>query len=250
MSYTPGSVAWKLAFQLSPIILVNGFVSGFPYRMLPIIALTEALNFPLGLLSGGGDINLDRFFANYQPLPGSSLIEQDVGEYPFANQNIAANATITRPRNISMLMVCPAQNRFGYYERLAIMMAFKEALDQHNASGGTYIVATPSHIYTNCLMLRMVDASLGNTKQPQNAWQLDFRRPLITIEEAEQAQNGLFSILASGTPIPGNPATVSWSGLGTGASIPTPGIPSLVPSALSSVAANTPGASAFPVPPL
>lgn len=248
MSYTPGSAAWKLAFQLSPIILTNGIVSSFPGKMLPIVALTEAVNFPLGLLSGGDNVSLDRFFANYQPLPGSSLIEQEVGEYPFANQAVAANAVITKPRTVSMLMICPAQNRFGYYEKLAIIMALKEVFDNHNSSGGTYIVATPSYIYTNCLMLRMVDASLGNTKQPQNAWQLDFRRPLITIEEAQQAQNGLFSLISSGVPIPGNPATVAWSGLGTGASIPgsiaTPGI---IPGSVTSLSANTAAGSSFAI---
>lgn len=240
MSYTPGLVAWKLAFQLSPIVLVNGWAANFPYGMLPIIAITEAANFPLGLLSGG-NVNLDRFFANYQPLPGSSLIEQDVGEYPFANQAVAANAVITRPRTVSMVMVCPAQNRFGYWERLAIITALKEVFDRHNSSGGTYIVATPSYIYTNCLMLRMVDTSVGSTKQPQNAWQIDFRRPLITIEEASAAQSGLINLISSATPIPGNPANVGWSsaGIGNASSVLTPGI---VPAAIPSIAANTPGA--------
>lgn len=245
MSYTPGLAAWKLAFQLSPIILTNGIVADFPGAMLPIIAITEAANFPLGLLSGG-NVNLDRFFANFQPLPGSSLIEQDVGEYPFANQAVAANAVITRPKSISMVMVCPAQNQFGYWERLAIITALKYVLDKHNASGGTYIIATPSYIYTNCLMIRMVDTSVGSTKQPQNAWQLDFRRPLITIEEADAAQNGLMALLSSGTPIPGNPANIGWSGIATGASIPgSVAAPGLLPSALTSAAANTAPASGF-----
>jgi hypothetical protein len=245
MSYTAGSAAWKLAFQLSPIVLVNGWSANFPVPVIPIIALTEAANFTLGMLSGG-DVNLDRFFANYQPLPGSSLIEQDVGEYPFANQAVAANAVITRPRTISMLMICPAQNRFGYWERLAIITALKEVFDRHNSSGGTYIVATPSYIYTNCLMTRMVDASLGNTKQPQSAWQIDFRRPLVTIEEAEQAQNGLFSILSSGAAIPGNPSSINWSGLATGVGIPASvASSSLIPGALSSAAANTTAAAAL-----
>lgn len=243
MSYTPGLAAWKLAFQLSPIILVNGIVANFPYNMLPIIAITEAANFPLGLLSGG-NVNLDRFFANYQPLPGSSLIEQDIGEYPFANQAVAANSVITKPKSVSMIMVCPAQNQFGYWERLAIITALKTIFDSHNASGGTYIVATPSYIYTNCLMLRMVDASVGNTKQPQNAWQIDFRRPLITIEEAEAAQSGLMSLISSATPIPGNPTNIGWSGLAAGnaGSVLTPGI---VPGALGAIGVNIPGASAL-----
>ena len=59
-TYTPGLAAWKLAFQLSPIVLTNGIVADFPASMLPIIALTEMINFPLGLLTGGANISLDR----------------------------------------------------------------------------------------------------------------------------------------------------------------------------------------------
>lgn len=245
MSYTPGLAAWKLAFQLSPIILTNGLVNFMPGRMLPIIAITEAINFPLGLLNGGNAIDLDRFFANYMPLPGASLVDQEVGMYPFANQAVAANATITQPLVVSMLMVCPAQNPFGYFEKLAIMEALVAVLKEHNSRGGTYIVATPSYVYTNCIMRSMRDASLGQTKQPQNAWQLDFIRPLLTLEEAEQAQNGLFSLISSGAQVPGNPATVGFSGLTTGASVPgsITGV-SVIPSSASALAAQGAAGSA------
>ena len=32
------------------------------------------------------------FFANYQPLPGATLIDVDVATYPFANNAVAANS--------------------------------------------------------------------------------------------------------------------------------------------------------------
>lgn len=215
--YTAGMAAWKIAFQASPIILTNGLVDSFPGRMLPIIAITEALNLPLGLASGASGIGLDRFFANFQPIAGGTLIDQSIGKYPFANQTVAANAVIANPLQVSMLMICPVQNNFGYWERLAVIMALRAALAEHNGRGGTYIVATPSYIYTNCVMTGMRDASLALTKQPQNAWQLDFERPLITLEEAQQAQGGLMATLTAALPIPGLPA---WSGAGAAASIP------------------------------
>src|SRR5579859_6827529 len=98
---TPGLAAYKLSFQLSPIIFVGGIAQNIPFQMLPIIAITEALNFTIGLLSGGDPIDLDNFFANYQPMPGSTLIDNQYGQYPFANQSVAANALITNPLRIS-----------------------------------------------------------------------------------------------------------------------------------------------------
>ena len=77
--------------------------------MLPIISITEALNFTVGILSGGENIELDDFFANYQPIPGGTLIDQDIGEYPFANQSVAANAVIAKPLKIPMMMICPVR---------------------------------------------------------------------------------------------------------------------------------------------
>lgn len=211
MSYSVGLAAWKLSFQLSPIILTNGIATNIPGGMLPIIAITEAVNFPLGLLTGGENIELDDFFANFQPLAGATLVDQQIGEYPFANQAVAANAVITQPLVISMQMIVPVRNPLGYEAKLATMMALKYVLDQHNSTGGTYIVATPSYIYTDCVMRRMSDASTGLTRQPQNIWQLDFEKPLLTLEQAQQAQNNLMSKITSGTPVNGQP---TWSGLG------------------------------------
>src|SRR5262245_23416693 len=113
MSASAGLIAWSLAFQKSPIILIDGWAA-FLGGYLPLIAITEAINFPLGVLSGGNDIGLDNFFANFRPLPGASIARQVVGHYPFANQAIAANATIQQPLVVSMEMTVISNTRFGY----------------------------------------------------------------------------------------------------------------------------------------
>src|SRR4051812_48610252 len=115
MSVSPGLVAWKTAFELSPIVLVNGLVEGFPGGILPIVAITEAVNFPLSLLAGSQNSDLDGFFAHFRPLPGGTLIDQELGRYPFANQAVAANAVIAQPLTISMEMVVPAKGTLGYF---------------------------------------------------------------------------------------------------------------------------------------
>lgn len=219
MSINPGLAAFKLSFQLSPLILTGGIASGIPGGMLPLIAITEAANFVDGLISGAGDdLNLDGFFANFAPLPGTTLIDQQVGEYPFANQAVAANAVIVQPLSISLRMICPARNELGYAVKLATMSALQATLAQHNSSGGTYTIATPSYFFTNCIMLRMTDTSDARSHQPQNTWQLDFRRPLLTLQEAQQAQNGLMSMITNGSQIGGQP---SWSGFGATVGNPT-----------------------------
>lgn len=236
MGISPGLAAFKLSFTVSPLILVGGVASAIPGGMLPVISITQSADFDLGILSGGDNVDLDDFFAVYEPLPGSTLIDQMLGEYPFANQAVAANAVITQPLVISLLMICPVRDEGGYPEKLAIMTSLQATLAQHNGSGGTYIVATPSFYWDNLVMLRMTDASIAESKQTQNAWRLDFRRPLLTLAQAQQAQNALMSQLSSGTQINGQP---SWSGaqptIGNPGSLATP---SVVPAASGTAGSN------------
>lgn len=206
---TPGLAAFKLGFQLSPIILTGGLAQNVVGFALPIISITEAANFADGLLAGGENIELDDFFANYQPIPGTSLIEQQAATYPAANQAIAANAVISQPLTVSMLMTCPARNRIAYGVKLATMSALRAALAQHNALGGTYTVVTPSQIYFDCLMTGMRQVDNGGSGQVQFAWQIDFIQPLLTISAVQNALNGLMSKIDAGLPINGQPA---WSG--------------------------------------
>ncbi len=215
-----GLAAYKMTFNLSPIIFTGGIAGLIPGGMLPIIAITEALNFPIGLLGAGSDdLDLDDFFAYFQPLAGGTFIDQQIGQYPFANQTVAANAVISQPLGISLEMICPVRQAGGYATKLATMIALQTALSQHNASGGTYTIATPSRFYENCVMLRMTDTSGGQSKQLQERWRLDFTQPLLTLQQAAQAQNSLMGKITAGVPIGGDP--LPWSGL-----TPTVGVPS------------------------
>lgn len=229
------SSAYKLGFQISPIILTGGVAANIPGGMLPIVSITEAANFVTGLLSGGTEASLDNFFAQFQPAPGMTLVENAIGHYPFANQAVAANAIIAQPLRLSMLMICPVQTEGGYIAKLATMSALKAVLAQHNAAGGLYTIATLSGIVPNGILLSLKDVSGGDTKQVQHTWQWDFEFPLVTQQQANDAQNTLMSKLTNGLPTDG-----SLSGTGTTVGVPPSGAaPSLIPASQS-----LPGASA------
>lgn len=203
MSLSPGVAAFKLSFQVSPIILSGGLAQYIPGGLLPIISLTEALNFTLGLLGGGEDVSLDNFFATFQVLPGGALIQQAVATYPFANQSVAANAVIAEPLHLSVLMYCPVREAGGYAAKLATMTALQAALAQHNNLGGTYTIATPSFFYTNCLLTGLVDVSGGESKQVQTRYRWDFLQPLLTLSQAQAAQNAMMSRITDQVPSTG-----------------------------------------------
>ena len=231
-----GIAAYKLAFQLSPIVLVGG-IAQLVGGMLPIISITESVHFATGLLSGTDNLELDNFFAHFEPAQGSTLVDNQIGTYPFANQAVAGNAIIRQPLQLSMIMKCPPRDAFGVASKLATMMALKAALDQHHMLGGTYTVVTPSYFYTNGIMVGMRDVSSGESKNPQSAWQLDFQFPLLTLEQVQSVQNSLMSRLTSGSYINGTPA---WSGLPTTITSPDSLVSSnLIPAASGLPAANT-----------
>lgn len=198
-----GLAEFRLSTQLSPIILNNGIAANIPGQMLPIIAITQAIDFTAGLLGLGDNIDLDNFFANFQVIPGGTIIEQQIGHYPFANQGVAANAVIAQPLRVSLLMICPARGEAGYAIKLATMLALQYALQQHNATGGTYTIITPSAFYADCVMTSLSDASNGESKQLQNAWRWDFEKPLLTQSQADVAQQALnqkMSSISNGLP--------------------------------------------------
>lgn len=220
---TPGLAAFRLSFQLSPIILTGGITSAVPGGMLPIISLTEALNFTTGLLSGGDNVDLDSFFANFQPLPGSTLIDQQIGKYSFANQQVAANAVIAEPLVISLRMIIPVRGEGAYAAKLATMLALRATLAQHNSMGGTYTVATPAGFYDNLVMRGLRDVSDPSSKQAQNAYQWDFEQPLLTQAQAAQAQNSAMSKISNGLPTDGSLSGINQT-VGFPSSLATPSI--------------------------
>lgn len=216
MGQPAAAVAYDLAFAVSPIILVGGIASNTLGGMLPIIALGgQALSAFQGALSGG--INTDAFFARYVPVPGSTLINQAIATYPFANQSVAANATIQNPLNISLRMIAPVKDTAGYLTKTAIWISLQNSLVAHNASGGTYTIATPWYIYTGCLLQAITDTTGGDTKQQQIQAQWDFVQPLTTQMQATSAYNSLMSKLSGGAQVtPSTTAGTSiWSNAAT-----------------------------------
>jgi len=209
---TLGREVFRLAYEISPILLVNGIASLIPGQILPIVALTQAASFAEGLLSGSASLNLDNFLFHWKPLPGTTLIQNQVGSYPFANQATASNAIIAQPLTISMLAVCPVNQDGGYTAKLATFSALQATLEAHNSSGGTYSIATPSQIFAGCLLTSIRDVSSGESKQVQTAWQFDFVQPLISVSSATQVYNSLMNKIGGGLPVSGQP---SWSGIGS-----------------------------------
>lgn len=220
---------WRLQYEISPIILTGGAASQQVGGSMPIVSILEGNNFPA---------SLDDFFAHFASIPGSTIIQNAVGTYPFANQTTAANAIITQPLAISMLMTCPSKTSIS--RRLSIISTLQQMLTKHINAGGTFMVATPSFVYTDCLMTGMRDASGGETHQPQFRWQLDFMKPLITLAEAAQAQNSLMSKISNGTQVPANAdKEITTSGPQNAVAAPASGqAPSAIP------ATTGPGAAA------
>lgn len=203
-----GRSIFEIGYELSPIILTNGIAQGFPGGMMPIVLLTQAANFVTSLVNGNSPFDSNTYFGHFRPLAGTGLINNELGKYPFANQTVAANAIITQPLTISMLMVSPVNQAGGYISKLVTFTALKTALDKHTQQGGTFTVATPSYIFTNCVLLRLTDVSSESSKQAQNAWRFDFERPLLALDEAQQVLGSLMSKISGGLPQVGTPG---WS---------------------------------------
>lgn len=152
------------------------------------------------------------------PMSGATLVDNDVGEYPFANQATAANALITKPLVISYRLIVPANAAGGGYAgKQAMMTSFQQSLQQHNQQGGLYACATPAYFWDACVMLSMRDVSPPvsfEEKQPQVEWELDFRQPLVTQQQAQQAANTLMGKIQSATQVtPGADGSIDTSGL-------------------------------------
>lgn len=231
---------FTMAYQKSPVIFVNGIAANLPGGLLPIISVTQAADYK-GVLSGASQLKLTDLLFDFYPMSGAKLNSYQLGEYPFANQSVAANAIIKQPNMISLLMVASVRDAGGYDEKAAVFSALTAAIDQHASLGGTYTVATPSYLYTNCVLLDFQDGSAGDPQRPQDRWRWDFRQPLLTLDQAQQAQNSLMSRLSSGAKVaPDGDGEVSYSGSAPAVGNPASGQgPSTVPAATP-----LPGASA------
>jgi len=186
-----GQSAFQVAYEYSPILLTDGILGSlFP---VPITAITEALDVP-------GIYNKE-VFAHFKPLPGSTLADWGIAEYPFANMTVAANAVVQNPLKISMLMVCPAQTDGGYILKQAQLTLLQTVIQNHIQAAGTFTVITPAYTYTNCLLTSLRDVTNPSDKQVQFMYQWDFVQPLITTSGAASVLGNLMQKITSGVPV-------------------------------------------------
>lgn len=215
---------FKLSFQVSPIWLTGGLVAGPIDTMLPIIAITDydlyqqALSFQQNQNVQVAPTSLDEAYGAFTVLPGGNLVNQTPATYPFANQVVAANATIFEPLAVSLIWDTPMR-KAGWSTRYSKMTNLQSILTQHNNLGGLYTVVTPAFIYQNMILNSLTDASRGTNPIPQNAWRWDFSKPMIRLSDLANAQSALMSKLTNGT-ITGGQWSGSLAGVGLAPALP------------------------------
>lgn len=192
MTTSLGQTLFETAYQVAPIWLQGG------------IAQAIGGYAPLNAILPG--LNNNQFIANYKPLAGSTLSKWQIAEYPFANFATAANAVVQQPLDISMMMICPAQNEGGYIIKQAIFTALQALIQNHVSSGGTFIVITPAYTYLNCLLTTLRDISSPSDKQVQFIYQWDFTQPLITASASQNLLGTLMNNISNGLQ-----TTASWT---------------------------------------
>ena len=192
MSTSLEQTVFEAAYQIAPIWLQGGVAQAIG-GYAPINLVLPSLN------------SL-QFVAEYKPLAGSTLAKWQIAEYPFANFATAANAVVQQPLNISMMMICPAQNNGGYVTKIAIFTALQALIQSHISSGGTFVVLTPSYIYNNFLLTSIKDISPPSDKQVQFLYQWDFTQPLITASASQNLLGNVMSKVSQGLQ-----TTASWT---------------------------------------
>lgn len=201
--------AYDFFYQVSPIILSRGLFANTPYGYASIADLTGAINLIQGAVTNQA-ISLNDYPVRFLIAPGAHLVSNAVATYPFANQYVAANATVFEPLPVSFVMIAPVKDIAGYLTKQALFQSLKNTFNSHILAGGTFDLLTPAANYYDCLMLSMSDITGGDTKQQQVIWQLDFMQPLITQQQAQTAIGSLLSKISGGNQI----TSPSWSAQG------------------------------------
>ena len=190
-------LTYQLAFEYSPILLQGGNYKNTPGGYYPIIGLYGQLAaFGQGALTNG--FSTANFFARYYPLPGGTTVNFKYSEYPYANQQIAANSAVKQALEISLLMIAPVNAKAGYLTKTLLMQSFITSLQNHVLAGGYFTILTPGYIYENCLLKGKTDVTPENDKQKQIMYQLDFYCPIITEGQTETTPNKVIKFLSSG----------------------------------------------------
>jgi hypothetical protein len=209
---------YKLAYQITPMWLTGGTLEdAVPGGMLPFAVLTDPdlYRAAVGSLVNPSDQsaarNLDHAFGTFTIMPQGTAIRQTVAEYPFANQHVAANATIFQPLQVSLLWDTPMKTPDAWTKKFTTMTNLVARLTYHCNNGGTYAVVTPSFIYTDLILTNMADIARAASPLPQNAWRFDFEKPMIRISDLIAAQSALMAKLTKGLQTDG-----SWTGTQVG----------------------------------
>ncbi|EBX9237472.1 Uncharacterised protein [Salmonella enterica] len=190
---------YKLGFEISPVILCDGVAQSIPGGMLPIVALTQSASYVSGLMGGAIELtDLDKYFCHWRAAPGGTMVDYDIGRYPFANQAVAANALLSQPLRIPMLMDAPVNENTGAMTKLVTLSSLQAVLQAHASLGGTFIVATPGIIYSNCILRTVRDVTGSSDALPQRQWLWDFEQPLLSESGAEQAINSYLGKIDNG----------------------------------------------------
>lgn len=224
---------FALKYEISPIILNEGLATQLANAgagaSMSILALTEGSS-TASFANSQNNYDLSQYFAHFKVLPGGTLQEWQIAEYPFASLQMAANAQIQMPLHVSLMMLCPAQSwntkqkyNLGFTNKTAKFASIKTQLDAHMALGGTFTVVTPAYTYINALLVKLTDVTSSSDKQVQAAWQWDFVQPLVTQQAALQSFNAQYGKLAGQTPVSNPPETAAVSNVvGTNANNPVP----------------------------
>jgi hypothetical protein len=193
--------AFTLAFETTPILLVDGLASDIPGGVLPIAVFLEGVGIVDGLLN---QRQLGRpFSAHFSPAAGSTLISQDASLYSFFGLASAANSVVSKPNKLTMHLTMPANTSgAGYLGKPITFTALKMGLDKHTELGGTYTVLTPAYIYTGCLLQSLVDISgfSDQNKQVQHSWAFEFLQPLLKTDQLQMTLNAAMKRMSQQLP--------------------------------------------------
>lgn len=210
-----GRTIGELAYVSTPILLTGGVAENLG-GTVPIILYTEAVALVNGLIAGGigGSFNmpdLDNLWCHWCPVPNATLIANEIGSYPFANQTVAANAVISQPVTLTMEMICPARGPGAMATKLVTIQSLQAILNKHSTMGGTFTIMTPGQIYTNMLLTGFEDVSPHPEDFPASQFHLDFKRPLTQKSESLQKKGTLMSKLTGGSG-----GIAGWGSTGSG----------------------------------
>ncbi|HDG1664210.1 TPA: hypothetical protein PFE10_003123 [Kluyvera ascorbata] len=208
---------YQLGFEISPVILCGGIAQAIPGGMMPIVALTQSASFVTGLLSGASNLtNMDKYFCHWRAAQGGTMLDYEIGRYPFANQTVAANALLAMPLQISLIMDAPVNENTGAMTKLVTLSALQAALQAHANLGGTFIVATPALIYSGCILksVRDVTGGGGSDPTPQRQWLWSFEQPLVSEKQSDRAVNTFLNKIGAGDKITDGAWTSTANALG------------------------------------